>query len=103
MISELFTEPAPPEGCLRCGGCPDEEEPCICSRNCGDRHCHARKFAGTDDEILRCCGMAMVFQDIWGVRRYRCFYRSHHAEILVNLATGERKAEHRFPWREQEP
>lgn len=38
----------------------------------------------------------MVYQDIFGVRRYMCQYRAGHTEIFVNLATGERIPDDKF-------
>ncbi len=42
-----------------------------------------------DEEPNTCCGLPMIYQDIWNVRRYQCQHRSHHPVIYVNLATGE--------------
>jgi hypothetical protein len=44
-----------------------------------------------NDEIMQktCCGGKMVYQDIFGVRRYQCYYRDHHPVLYVNLTTGE--------------
>lgn len=39
--------------------------------------------------IKECCGHPMSILDVFGVRLYRCMYRSHHPLIFRNLSTGE--------------
>ncbi len=53
------------------------------------------------NEAETCCGFPMIFQDIWGVRRYACQYRAHHQQVFVNLVTGERTLSDDVPWQEQ--
>lgn len=40
-------------------------------------------------EAFECCGLPMVYQDIFNIRRYECMHRPHHPVIYVNRATGE--------------
>ncbi len=37
----------------------------------------------------KCCGLSMNTLEIFGIRIYRCMYRSHHPMIFQNLNTGE--------------
>jgi hypothetical protein len=43
--------------------------------------------------VKTCCGLPMLTLDVFGVRLYRCSYRSHHALIFRSLVTGEELTE----------
>ena len=45
-----------------------------------------------------CCGMPMIYQEFFGVRRYQCDHRAHHPAIYVNLNTGEQVIDEDLPW-----
>jgi hypothetical protein len=63
--------------------------------------------APMDKGAKTCCGLPMIYQDIWNVRRYQCGYRSHHPVIYVNMATGESLVDEAgygprvIPWQQQ--
>jgi hypothetical protein len=43
---------------------------------------------------MTCCGLPMDYQDVYGVRVWRCAHRSHR--VYENLATGEKTSENRL-------
>lgn len=47
---------------------------------------------------LTCCGLPMIYQEFFGIRRYQCEHRSHHPVIYVNQNTGERVCDEDLPW-----
>ena len=55
-----------------------------------------RAVPGHND--LTCCGMDMIYQEVFGVRRYVCAYRAHHPAIYVNQVTGEHVSDEDLPW-----
>lgn len=40
-----------------------------------------------------CCGLPMRTLELFGLRLYKCFYRSQHPMIFRNLSTGEELTE----------
>lgn len=44
-------------------------------------------------DLKKCCGLPMGTLEVFGVRLYRCMYRSHHPLVFRNLATGEELTE----------
>jgi hypothetical protein len=39
----------------------------------------------------------MSYQEVFGIRRYQCVYRSHHPAVWVRLDTGERITDDDLP------
>jgi hypothetical protein len=56
----------------------------------------------SDDKALECCGMPMVWQEAFGIRRYSCSYRSHHPAIWVSQNTGQGISDYDLAWHSQE-
>ena len=51
----------------------------------------------TEADAETCCGFPMAYQEVFGIRRYQCWYRSHHPAVWVNLNTGERVTDDGLP------
>ena len=46
--------------------------------------------------------MPMIYQEVFGIRRYQCRYRHDHSAIWVNLNTGKRLTDIDVPYTETE-
>jgi len=63
---------------------------------CDDKHvCHNK-------DKIKCCGLDMHYQEIFGIRRYECIHRSYHPVIYINMATGHEVVDESIPYQDQE-
>jgi hypothetical protein len=56
-------------------------------------HIHNGSKISDPNPARECCGMSMNTLEIFGIRIYQCYHRSHHPMIFHNLNTGEVFAE----------
>jgi len=65
-------------------------------------HCDYLHICHQVDDKFECCGFPMQYQEIFGIRRYECYYRPHHPVTYVNLATNQVIIDKSLPYQQQE-
>lgn len=47
---------------------------------------------------MECCGTDMYYAEVFGIRIYKCMYRSHHPMVFVRQSDGEAISEDDLHW-----